>query len=319
VSAGSQRVVIAALAVNLLIAVFKFVAALLSRSTAMLAEAAHSLADCCNQVFLLIGTRRSARPPDDEHPFGYGPESYFWAFMVALSIFAIGAAFSVTEGVHKILHLRDPHEEGNAMWAIAVLGVSIVLESYSLVVALKEFRHIRAGRGIRRTLKEARDPTVLTVLFEDLAALTGLVFALGGVLLSHYTGNQLWDAIASILVGLVLGVVAWFLAADSKSLLIGEGATADDLARIRAVVRAHRDVVDVVHLRTMYLGPHEVIAAIKVRFLGNIDARRLEADINEIEASLRKEIPLLRRIYIEPGFDETRSRPVPSTDEAASG
>lgn len=317
-SAGSQRVVIAALAVNLLIAAFKFVAAFLSRSTAMLAEAAHSLADCCNQVFLLIGTRRSARPPDDEHPFGYGPESYFWAFMVALSIFAIGAAFSVTEGVHKIRHLGEPHPEGNALWAIAVLAVSIVLETYSFIVALKEFRHIRAGRGIRRTLKEARDPTVLTVLFEDLAALTGLVFALGGVLVARYTGNELWDGVASILVGLVLGAVAWFLAVDSKSLLIGEGATADDLARIRAVVSAHPDVVEVVHLRTMYLGPHEIIAAIKVRFLGNIDARTLENDINAIEAALRKELPLLRRIYIEPGFDETRLRAAAASSSGAA-
>jgi cation diffusion facilitator family transporter len=305
---GSQRVVIAALLINLLIAVFKFVAAFFSRSSAMLAEACHSLADTTNQIFLLVGMRRSARPPDEQHPFGYGAETYFWAFMVALSIFALGAGFSIREGIHKIEHRNDPDVAlGDPRWAYIVLGVSILLESYSLMVAMREFGHIRAGRGVRRTLDEARDPTVLTVLFEDIAALIGLGIALGGILLARYTGNVMWDGLASILVGTALGGVAWMLARDAKSLLIGEGVTAVEDARIRKIVTEHPDVLELVHLRTMHLGPDEVIMAVKVRFNGEMTVRTLEERINQMEAELRRELPKLRRIYVEPGFDERKA------------
>jgi cation diffusion facilitator family transporter len=295
--------------INLAIAAFKFVAAVISRSSAMLAEAFHSLADTTNQIFLLIGMRRSNRAPDEAHPFGYGPETYFWAFMVALSIFGLGAGFSIREGIHKISHRHDPHVElGDPRWAYVILGVSIVLESYSLFVAMREFRHLRAGRDVRTTLREARDPTVLTVMFEDVAALCGLVVAFGGIFLTERTGDVLWDGVASILVGVALGVVAWFLARSSKSLLIGEGVTAAEDARIRAIVRASADVLDIVHLRTMHLGPEEVVMAIKVRFNAELTVRALEVRINEIEAALRTELPKLRRIYVEPGFDERASR-----------
>lgn len=306
-SSGGQRVVLAALVINFLIAGFKFVAAYFSRSTAMLAEAGHSLADTTNQIFLLIGLRRSARPPDEQHPFGYGPETYFWAFMVALSIFAVGAFFSIYEGAQKIMY-REAHALGDARWAYGVLGVSIVLELYSCAVALKEFHHLRAGRGIRRTLKEARDPTVVTVLFEDLAALFGLFVALGGVALSHATGNLVWDGVASILVGCALGAVAWVLAVDSKALLIGRGVVSIDEAEIRRVVTAHPDVLALIHLRTMHLGPQEVMAGIKLRFRSTLTTTQLEAAINELERQLRAAVPHLRRIYIEPGFDERLGR-----------
>jgi cation diffusion facilitator family transporter len=306
---GGKGVVVAALAVNVAIALFKFVAAALSRSSAMLAEACHSTADTCNQIFLLIGMRRSERPPDRKHPFGHGPETYFWAFMVALCIFTLGGYLSVQEGVHKILHRNEPgHEIGNTVWAYAVLGVSIILESYSFSVAMKEFRHIRAGRGIRRTLKETRDPTVLTVMFEDLAALFGLFVALIGITLAHVTGNVAYDGAASIVVGLALGAVAVVLARDTKSLLIGESVNEGDEQAIREIVTASPDVEELVHLRTMHMGPSEVIAAIKVRFAGHLDVRTLEARINEIEAALRARLPILRRIYIEPGFDEEKLR-----------
>jgi cation diffusion facilitator family transporter len=216
VSQGNQQVVVAALAINLAIAAFKFVAAAFSRSSAMLAEAFHSLTDTANQIFLMIGMKKSLRAPDREHPFGYGPETYFWSFIVALCIFALGSAFSVREGVEKILHRNDPGAAlGDARWAYAVLAVSIVLESFSLRVAMKEFSHIRAGRSIKQTLAEARDPTVLTVLFEDLAALFGLGAALVGIVLTRVTGNLIYDGAASIFVGAALGAVAWFLARGS--------------------------------------------------------------------------------------------------------
>jgi cation diffusion facilitator family transporter len=306
-------VVFAALAVNVAIAVFKLIAAGLSRSSAMLAEACHSLADTANQIFLLIGMRKSTRKPDRRHPFGYGPETYFWAFMVALCIFAVGGGVSIHEGVDKLLH---PHtgQLGSVRWAFSVLGVSMALEAYSFVVAMGEFRHIRAGRGVRRTLAEARDPTVLTVLFEDLAALFGLVVAFFGVLLTHLTGDPAFDAAASIMVGLALVGVAAILARDAKGLLIGRSASEADELRIAEIVKRHPDVESLVHLRTMHLAPEEVIAALKVRFRDNLDVRTLEGRINDIEAQLRDELPRLRRIYVEPGFDESLSRP--PADEA---
>jgi cation diffusion facilitator family transporter len=308
-SGGSRRVVVAALLINIAIAACKFVAAFFSRSSAMLAEACHSLADTTNQIFLLIGMRRMERPPDQHHQFGHAREGYFWAFMVALSIFALGAGFSIREGIHKIEHRFDPDMAlGDPRWAYAVLAASIVLESYSLVIAMREFRHISAGRGVRRTLEEARDPTVLTVMFEDIAALVGLGLALGGILLTRYTGDVLWDGLASILVGVALAGVAWMLARDAKSLLIGEGVTPGEDARIREIVAAQPDVLELVHLRTMHLGPDEVIMAVKVRFNGDLSVRALEDRINDMEAALRKDLPKLVRIYVEPGFDERRER-----------
>jgi cation diffusion facilitator family transporter len=312
VSEGSRSVVVAALIVNVAIAAFKFVAAYFSRSSAMLAEACHSLADTINQLFLIVGIRRSARPPDEKHPFGYGPETYFWSFMVALSIFALGAGFSVHEGVEKIWHRHDPSEKlGNELWAYATLGVSILLESYSLMTAMKEFRHISAGRGVRRTLKEARDTTVLAVLFEDIAALFGLGVAFTGIALTHVTGNVAWDGAASIVVGLALGGVAFILGRDAQSLLIGKGMNRADDDKIREIVTAEPDVLQLVHLRTMHMGPEEVIAAIKIHFSGDITVRQLEVRINEIEAKLRAALPQLRRIYVEPGFDESIGRKNP--------
>jgi cation diffusion facilitator family transporter len=305
---SAQRVVFAALSVNLAIAVLKFIAAGISRSSAMLAEACHSLADTANQIFLLIGMRKSTRKPDRRHPFGYGPETYFWAFMVALCIFAVGGGVSIHEGVDKLVHPHHGGALGGTRWAFSVLGVSMALETYSFVVAMREFRHIRAGRGVRRTLAEARDPTVLTVLFEDLAALFGLVVAFLGVLLSRLTGEPAFDASASILVGLALVAVAAILARDAKGLLIGRSASEADERKIAEIVRRHPDVEALVHLRTMHLGPEEVIAALKVRFRDNLDVRTLELRINEIEAALRGELPRLRRIYVEPGFDESLGR-----------
>jgi cation diffusion facilitator family transporter len=300
-----RRVVVAALAVNLAIAISKFAAAALSRSSAMLAEACHSLADTANQIFLLIGLQRSMRPPDREHPFGYGPETYFWAFMVALCIFALGGGVSIHEGVDKLLH---PHAHAPALadprWAYGVLGASIALEGWSLRVAMREFRHLRAGRAVRRTLAEARDPTVLTVLFEDLTALFGLFVALAGVVTTRLTGDGTYDAAASIVVGLALVAVSIVLARDAKELLIGRAASEADERKIVEIIEARHEVCQLVHLRTMHLAPEEVIAAIKVRFHGDLDVRALEVRINELEADLRRALPRLRRIYIEPGFDE---------------
>jgi cation diffusion facilitator family transporter len=305
-SHGSQHVVVAAFLVNVAIALGKFVAAALSRSTAMLAEALHSLADCANQIFLFVGMRQSARPADDKHPFGHGPETYFWAFMAALCIFAVGGTLSIVEGIDKIQH--PPEHLGDVRWAYGVLAMSVVLETYSFTVAMKEFRTIQKGRGIRRTLKEARDPTVMTVLFEDLAALFGLFVAGLGLFLAQRTGNARWDGAASIVVGLALVAVALMLGNDTKSLLIGESVTEEEQRRIEEIARAARDVMAVVHIRTIHLGPHEVMVGLKLTFSPSLDTRTLEVRINELEAQLRAAMPHLRRIYVEPGFDERALR-----------
>lgn len=307
---GGLKVVLVALVVNLLIALFKFIAAYVSRSTAMLAEAVHSLADTANQGFLLVGMRRSSRPPDEQHPFGYGTESYFWAFIVAGSIFLIGASVSIWEGAQKLWHVYrgvdEPH--GDIRWAVLVLGVSFVLELWSLRAALAEFKHLAKGRGLRKALSDIRDATVLTVLFEDMAALVGLFVALVGVLLTYATGQPVWDALASICVGIALGAVAFYLGRDSMSLLIGEAVPPEEHARITEIAAKHEGVLEVIHLRTKHMAPQEVLCALKLRFARDLTMEMLETRINDLESSLRTEFPHLRRIYIEPGFDEAKLR-----------
>ena len=222
-SAGSQSVVVKALAANLGIAIAKFVAAFISRSASMLAEAVHSLAASGNQVFLLLGMRKSERREDAIHEFGYAAERYFWAFIVAVSLFTIGATFSLYEGIHKVLH--PDGAMGSRTVAYIVLGVSIALELYSLSAALAEFKHIKAGRSLKQTIDEARDAVVIVVLFEDIAALVGLVSAFAGLLLTQLTGNGVWDGVGSIVVGVTLFGVAAFLARKTKALLIGQSVT----------------------------------------------------------------------------------------------
>lgn len=299
-----------ALAINLLIAAFKFVAAFISQSTAMLAEAVHSLADTANQGFLLVGMRRSSRPPDQNHPFGYGTETYFWAFIVAGSIFLIGAAVSIWEGTQKVWAILHHKAEGHGdiRWAIAVLGVSLLLELWSLRTAVEEFRNISKGRSLRQALRDIRDPTVLTVLFEDLAALFGLAVALAGVLATHFTHQPLWDALASIFVGVALGVVAFFLGRDSMSLLIGEAVPEEEHKRMVQIAASFPGVLEVVHVRTMHIAPQEVLGAFKLHFARDLTMDQLETKINELEKVLRAAFPHLRRIYVEPGFDESKLR-----------
>lgn len=307
---GGYRVVIVAFIINLLIAGFKFVAAFFSQSTAMLAEAVHSLADTANQAFLLIGMRRSSRPPDRLHPFGYGTETYFWAFIVAGCIFLVGAAVSIWEGLQKLwaLYRGQAHEHGDVRWAVAVLGVSLLLELWSLRTAVEEFRHISKGRGLRQVLRDIRDPTVLTVLFEDLAAIMGLFVALVGVLATHFTHQAIWDALASVVVGLALGSVAYFLGRGSMSMLIGEAVPDEEHEKMTQLAAGFPGVLEVVHLRTLHIAPREVLGAFKIRFVRDLNIDQVEAKINDLERELRTAFPHLRRIYIEPGFDESKLR-----------
>ena len=326
----SKIVVFGALVANVLIALAKFVAALFTHSTAMLAEGFHSLADSVNQVFLLLGMRLASRPADPKHQFGYAKERYFWAFIVAVSIFAIGAAVSVYEGVHRIVAARDPRAAlHHPSWALGVLLVSLALESASFTLAVRETLRVKGRRSLRQMIDESRDPVVLTVLFEDSAAIFGLLVALAGLLLSWATGNMLFDGLASVIVGIALALVAYFLARETKDLLLGESVPLADSKRIQEIIEQSTEVDRLIMQRTMHFGPDQALAALKVKFKDGLSTARIEAAIDALERELRSEFPCLRAIWIEPGHSGPAPdlplgpgrpcRPSPSTPGSETG
>ena len=309
----SGPVVYAALAANVLIAAAKFAAALFTRSSAMLAEAFHSLADTGNQIFLLLGIKLSARPADARHPFGHSNERYFWAFIVAISIFTVGAAFSTYEGVHKVIHFRDPAQRlQHPYWGLGVLLVSMALESFSWLMAFREVRRVKGKLGWVQTIVDARDPVIISVLLEDSAALCGLAVALAGLLLAWLTGNMLFDGLASVVVGLVLAGVAYVLARETKELLLGETVRREDAQLIVEIVEATPRVQRLVVQRTMHLGPEDVLAALKIQFEDGLTTHEIEQIIDEVERRLREKLPHLRRIWIEPGVGRPGAAPEPT-------
>jgi cation diffusion facilitator family transporter len=300
VSSGAdpRRVVIAALAGNVAIALCKFGAAYLSKSTATLAEAVHSLADTGNQALLLVGLRLAARPADERFPFGRAAEKYFWPFVVALILFSVGGAFAVYDGV---THALAPHDEaGSRVWSYLVLGVSFLFESLSFRVALGEFRTLAAGRSWRRAVMDTRDPTIPLVLAEDATALVGLGVALAAVALSQVTGNAMWDPVGSIVIGLLLCGVAIALAQLTHGLLIGESAVPEDEGRVVALAEGTPGVARVTQILTLHLGPDVVILTMKVAFRARMPVEEVEDTINDMERRIRKEIPHMRKIFIEP-------------------
>jgi len=307
---GGTRAIIAALLANLGIAVTKFIAWFFSGSSSMLAEGVHSLADSGNQVLLLIGGRRSKRGADEAHPFGYGRERFVYAFVVSIILFSVGGVFSLYEGIDKITH---PHPLEVPWLPILVLLIAIVLESFSLRTAVKESNHIRGKQGWVAFIRHAKQPELPVVLLEDVAALTGLVFALFGVGLTILTGNPVWDGIGTVLIGLLLVVVAVVLGIETKSLLVGEGASPADNATIRDLLNAHPKVEAVIHMKTLYLGPDELLVAAKLAFPRTTKAVDLAAAIDEVEASVRAAVPQARVIYLEPDIYVQRESN-PSTD-----
>lgn len=298
-ASGGARAIIAALLANTGIAATKFVAYLVSGSSAMLAESVHSVADAGNQVLLLVGQRRSQRAADQEHPFGYGRERYVSAFVVAIILFSVGGMFSLYEGVLK---LGDPHPIENAWLPITVLLIAIGLETYSLRTAVRESNHVRGGQSWMAFIRRAKAPDLPVVLLEDVAALLGLTFALAGVGLTVLTGDPVWDAIGTILIGALLVLVAIVLGIETKSLLVGEGALADDAAAIRDALRTHELVVSLVHMKTLHLGPEELLVAAKVAFRAGATLEQVTAATDELERAVRAAVPSARVIYIEPGL-----------------
>jgi len=296
-TAGGTRAIVAALFANLGIAIAKFIAWLLSNSPSMLAESVHSLADTSNQVLLLRGGSVAKKKADSEHPFGYGRERYVYAFVVSIILFSIGGVFSLYEGIDKIQH---PHELELPWIPIAVLLIAIVLESFSLRTAVKESNHVRGSESWINFIRHAKAPELPVVLLEDVAALTGLVFALTGVSLTVITGNPLFDAIGTIAIGTLLVLVAIILGIETKSLLVGEGASSKDAVAIRNAINADPAVEALIHMKTLYLGPDEMLVAAKVAFAASTKLTDVAAATNALETRVREAVPVARVIYIEP-------------------
>ncbi len=292
----SKKVIFAALAGNGLIAVTKFFAAALTGSSAMASEAIHSVVDTGNQGLLLYGIRRAQRPADAAHPFGYGRELYFWTFVVAILIFAGGAGVSIYEGVAK---LRNPHPVTDAYVNYIVLAVAMVFEAAAWWVAFKEFRKTQGSLGYLAAVRASKDPIVFTVLFEDSAAMLGLVVAFLGIALGEALDMPMLDGVASIVIGLVLAATAAFLASESKGLLIGEGARPATVAGIADIVHGKPGIIRVNEMLTMHLGPKDVLLNLSLDFEGRLSSDEVERSISEMEAEIKAMFPEVTRIFIE--------------------
>jgi cation diffusion facilitator family transporter len=308
---GSNRAIVAAMLANLGIALAKFVAFFFSGSSSMLGEAVHSLADTGNQILLLRGGAASRKAADSDHPFGYGRERYVYAFVVSIILFSVGGVFSVYEGVAKIRH---PHPLESAWLPIAVLVVAMVLEGLSLRTGVKESNHVRGSQGWISFIRHAKAPELPIVLLEDIAALTGLVLAFLGVGLTIITGNGVFDGIGTLCIGVLLVLVAIVLGIETKSLLVGEGASAHDSVTIRDAINADEQVEALIHMKTLYLGPDELLVAAKVAFAAKMRLSDVASAINALEARVREAVPIARTIYIEPDIYAPANPDNPSTE-----
>ena len=286
----------AALAANLAIAVTKFVAAGFTGSSAMWSEGVHSLVDTGNQALLLYGMRRAQRPPDARFPFGYGKEVYFWSFVVALLVFATGAGLSLYEGWR---HLREPAELAHPIINYVVLAIAIAVEGSSWMVAYRQFGRMRGQRGVVEAVRRGKDPTVIAVLFEDSAALGGLVVAAVGVALYHYTGNAIFDAAASLLIGVILAGTAFWLAFETKGLLIGESANREVVAEIQRLASRYPEVERVNEVLTMHVGPDYILAAVSLNIACDVPRNRVHAVMDELDETIKRTDSRLKRVFIE--------------------
>jgi cation diffusion facilitator family transporter len=313
--------VVGALFANALITVLKFMAAVVTGSSGMMAEALHSLADTTNQIFLLLGLRFYRREPSAKHPFGYGKERFFWSFIAAIFIFGVGATYALYEGYEKLTH---PHAPENLNWAYWVLGISFVLEAGSIGLAIyqevREARH--EGMTFREYLRESKDPTAKTVLFEDSAALLGIVIAAIGIYLTdHQVGpafrpgeapGAYWDGLASMMIGLVLAVVAFVLARSSRGLLLGEAATPKTVERIRHAILEHPNVVEVVELLTMHLAPKQILINAHINLRDRLKTDEIEKTIEEIEGCIKRAEPKVDMIFLETARESQTDERVPN-------
>ncbi len=295
-ASGSKKVIYAALAGNSLIAVTKGAASVYTGSSAMMSEAIHSLVDTGNQILLLVGLKRAERPADDEHPFGYGRELYFWAFVVAILIFAVGAGVSIYEGIKKVQH---PHEVTNPMVNYMVLLFSMVFEGAALYIAVKEFNKARGDSGFWTAVRRSKDPATFTVVFEDSAAMLGLFIAFIALVMAEWLNLPVLDGVGSIGIGLILAATAVFLAYETKALLIGEAADPMVEHGIRELVAKEKTIRNLNELRTMHMGPEDVLMALSIDFHDHHKAGTVENTIYRLETAIKSDYPQIRRLYIE--------------------
>jgi len=293
---ASTKVIIAALLGNTAISMIKFLAAFITGSSAMLSEGIHSLVDTGNQILLLYGMKRAKKPADEEFPFGHGKEIYFWSFVVAILIFAVGSGVSIYEG---ILHIRSPAQIENPMVNYIVLVLAIMFEGGAWYFAFREFGKAKGQRGYIEAVKRGKDPSMFVVLFEDSAALLGLLVAMLGIWLAQVTGNPVFDGIASVLIGFILGGTAVWLAVETKSLLIGEGANKEVVASIREIAESFAEVEKVNELLTMHMGPEYILVNISVRFKRGQLTRELESVIHELDAAIKRKHEMVKRVFVE--------------------
>ena len=290
----SKTAIVVAMLGNIAIATTKFVAAALTGSSAMISEGIHSMVDTGNGGLLLLGLRASRRPPDFDHPFGHGKELYFWSLIVAVAIFAVGCGTSLYEGV---THLISPEPLGDPFWSYLVLGFAAVFEGTSWVFGWKLFRATKGRRGILEAIHKSKDPSTFMIFFEDSAALLGLVFAFSGILLGRVFNNPYADGLASVMIGLLLGVISIFLIYETRGLLIGEAVEPETLRLIRNLIEADEDVEHVGHLLTMHFGPHEVLLNLEVRFRDKLSAVGVRAAVGRLRKNVRKHYPDITRVY----------------------
>jgi len=295
-ASGSKKVIYAALAGNSLIAVSKFVAASITGSSAMLSEAIHSLVDTGNQVLLLFGMKKAEKPADEDFPFGYGKEIYFWSFIVAILIFALGGGISVYEGIHHLLH---PQPAVSPLINYIVLGLAIVFEGVAWLFALREFNRRKGENGYIEAINQTKDPSVIVVLFEDSAAMLGLLVALIGITLTHVTGIVYFDGTASILIGFILIGTAIWLARETKSLLIGESADPQIVQGIHEIVKDESIVEHVNEILTMHMGPDFILATLSVDFVDSATADAVEEQIAKFDLLIKSRFPKIKRVFIE--------------------
>ncbi|MEU1853021.1 cation diffusion facilitator family transporter [Streptomyces sp. NPDC019990] len=316
-ASGGTKAIVAALAANLAIAVAKFVAFIFSNSSSMLAESVHSLADSGNQALLLVGGKKAQRAATPQHPFGYGRERYIYAFLVSIVLFSVGGMFALYEGYEKIKH---PHELTHWYWPVGVLIFAIIAETFSFRTAIKESNVLRGKRSWKEFVRHAKAPELPVVLLEDLGALVGLILALGGVCLALLTGDSVWDGIGTLCIGVLLILIALVLAAETKSLLLGESAGAEETEKIATALVDGDTVTRVIHMRTLHLGPEELLVAAKIAVRHEDTATEIATAIDAAEARIRAAVPIARVVYLEPDiFSEAEAAKGPDPEATPGG
>lgn len=295
-ASSSKKVIYAALAGNLLIAITKFIAASMTASSAMLSEGIHSLVDTGNQILLLYGLRKAQKPPDEDFPFGHGKEVYFWSFIVAILIFALGSGISIYEGID---HLLEPKPVSSAYINYLILGFALIFEGGAWFFALREFSKQKGDMGYFEAIRKGKDPTMFLVLFEDSAAMIGLAIAFLGILLGQLTANPYFDGIASLMIGLILGATAILLAYETKGLLIGESARREIVQKIREIVSSYKEIENVNEILTMHMGPEFILVNISADFVDSTPAANVENVIYKMDSQIKGIFPEVKRIFIE--------------------